>query len=112
MSSLAGGGAQGQTYYVRGDGGSAEQCTGLTDVPYPGSGVHKPSAWDHAIRALPPGGVPRIAGGDTMSIFSADYQMGYGAPGAGYRDACGAFDTLPAGTGWLITPKASWAAHQ
>ena len=28
----------GKTYYVRPDGGSAMQCTGLVDAPYPGSG--------------------------------------------------------------------------
>jgi len=30
------------TYYVRPDGGSPEQCTGLVDAPYPGSGTNQP----------------------------------------------------------------------
>ncbi|MBN1955304.1 MAG: hypothetical protein JW900_09675 [Anaerolineae bacterium] len=75
------------TYYVRPDGGTPEQCTGLVDAPYPGSGTSQPCAWDHPFRALPPGGTPRIAGGDTLVIGSGDYRMGYGAPGA---DACDA----------------------
>ncbi len=32
--------------------------------------------------ALPPLGVPRIQGGDTLDIGSGNYRMGYGAPGA------------------------------
>jgi len=86
--------ASGQTYYVRADGGSAEQCTGLVDAPYPGSGAHQPCAWDHPFRALPPGGAPRIAGGDTLFIGAGAYRMGYGAPGADNCDAGGAFDCL------------------
>jgi hypothetical protein len=68
------------TYYVRPDGGSAEQCTGLVDTPYPGNGTAQPCAWDHPFRALPPGGQPRIAGGDTLIIGAGSYMMGYGAP--------------------------------
>jgi hypothetical protein len=70
------------TSYVRPDGGSAEQCTGLADAPYPGSGSAQPCAWDHPFRALPPGGPPRIAGGDTLIIAAGGYVMGFGAPGA------------------------------
>jgi len=73
------------TYYVRPDGGSPTQCTGLADAPYPGNGTGQPCAWDHPFRALPPGGTPRIAGGDTLIIGAGSYRMGYGAPGA---DAC------------------------
>jgi len=77
--------AQGTTYYVRTDGGSAEQCTGAVDAPYPGSGTDQPCAWDHPFRALPPDGSPRIAGGDTLIIGAGAYMMGYDAAGA---DAC------------------------
>jgi len=73
---------QGATYYVRPDGGSSEQCTGLVDAPYPGSGTGRPCAWDHPFRALPPAGPARIAGGDTLIIKGGSYMMGYGAPGA------------------------------
>ncbi len=70
------------TYYVRPDGGSPSQCTGRVDAPYPGSGSAQPCAWDHPFRALPPGGTPRIAGGDALVIGSGSYMMGYGAAGA------------------------------
>ncbi|MGC9395242.1 MAG: choice-of-anchor Q domain-containing protein [Anaerolineae bacterium] len=73
------------TYYVRPDGGSIVQCTGLADAPYPGSGTNQPCAWDHPFRALPPEASPRIAGGDTIIIAAGSYRMGYGAPGA---DVC------------------------
>jgi len=73
------------TYYVRPDGGSPAQCTGLVDAPYPGSGTGQPCAWDHPFRALPPNGTPRISGGDTLIIGAGSYMMGYGAPGA---DTC------------------------
>lgn len=81
-------GAQGSTYYVRPDGGSAQQCTGRTNAPYPGSGANQPCAWDHPFRALPPGGPPRIGGGDTLLIGAGSYRMGLGAPGADNPDVC------------------------
>ncbi len=70
------------TLYVRPDGGSAEECTGLADASYPGSGSAQPCAWDHPFRALPPGGPTRIAGGDTLIVAGGSYMMGFGAPGA------------------------------
>ncbi|HUV88951.1 MAG TPA: right-handed parallel beta-helix repeat-containing protein, partial [Anaerolineae bacterium] len=69
------------TYYVRPGGGSATECTGRTNAPYPGSGTGQPCAWDHPFRALPPDGTPRIAGGDALIIAAGSYRMGYGAPG-------------------------------
>lgn len=77
--------AVGTTWYVRVDGGTPEQCSGRVDAPYPGSGTNQPCAWDHPFRALPPGGTPRMAGGDTLIIEPGSYRMGHGAPGA---DAC------------------------
>ncbi len=59
------------TYYVRPDGGSHEQCTGLTDAAYPGTGTNQPCAWDHPFRALPPDGSPRLPGGATLVIGDA-----------------------------------------
>lgn len=76
------------TYYVRPDGGSGEQCTGLMNAPYPGSGTNQPCAWDHPFRALPPGTEPRLRGGDTLIIAAGSYMMGYGAPGADNPDVC------------------------
>ncbi len=75
-------GTGGAVYFIRTDGGSAEQCTGLADAPYPGSGSSQPCAWDHPFRALPPVDSARIQGGDTLVIRSGSYMMGYGAPGA------------------------------
>ena len=82
------------TYYVRPDGGSVQQCSGLVDAPYPGSGAGQACAWDHPFRALPPYGEPRIAGGDTLIIGAGQYRMGHGAPGA---DDC--------------DPDATWDCH-
>lgn len=81
-------------YYIRTDGGSNEQCTGLSDAPYPGSGTSRHCAWDHPFRAFPPGGTPRISGGDTLIISTGSYMMGYGAPQTENCDASGAFNCL------------------
>jgi hypothetical protein len=70
------------SYFIRADGGSASQCTGQADQPYPGSGSNQDCAWNHPFVALPPGGPARIQGGDTLHIQSASYMMGYGAPAA------------------------------
>jgi hypothetical protein len=74
------------TFYVRADGGDAAQCNGRSDAAYPGSGTAQACAWKHPFFALPPGGTPRIAGGDTLIIGGGSYMMGQGAPGAG---SCG-----------------------
>lgn len=68
------------TWYVRSDGGNASQCTGRSDAAYPGSGTQQACAWNHPFVALPPGGTPRIAGGDTLIIGPGSYRMGVGAP--------------------------------
>ena len=91
-------------YYVRPDGGSAEQCTGLVDAPYSGNGTAQPCAWNHPFQALPPGSIPRIAGGDTLLISAGDYAMGYGAPGAELCDAVGSYDCV-------MPPVPSGAEH-
>jgi hypothetical protein len=80
---------RGTTYYVRTDGGTAVQCTGLANAAYPGSGSHRACAWSGPMVALPPPpiygqlGVPLIHGGDTLIIGAGSYMVGYGAPGAG-----------------------------
>lgn len=84
------------TYHIRTDGGSAEQCTGLADNPYPGSGTGVACAWAHPFWALNTQGQWRISGGDTLIIGNGAYQMGYGAPNTGWCDPYSAFDcTLP-----------------
>jgi hypothetical protein len=70
------------TYYVRVDGGNASQCTGLANSAYPGTGNNLACAWSHPFIALPPGGTPRIQGGDTLHIGSGHFRMGYGTPAA------------------------------
>lgn len=96
-------GALAETFFVRTDGGSAAQCTGLADAAYPGSGTGRPCAWNHPFQALPPGGTARLAGGDTLRIRPGRYRMGFGAPGAESCDAAGSFDCtmlpIPSGPG-------------
>jgi hypothetical protein len=77
--------AYSETYHIRTDGGSATQCNGLADAAYPGSGSLANCAWRGPMIALPPGGKPRIAGGDTLLIHPGSYMLGLGAPGA---EAC------------------------
>ncbi|OAQ20907.1 choice-of-anchor Q domain-containing protein [Thermosulfurimonas dismutans] len=76
-------GLQAATYYVRPDGGTAEQCTGLVDAPYPGEGKGQPCAWSHPFWALKiENGEARwrIRGGDTLVIHAGSYVIGYKAP--------------------------------
>jgi hypothetical protein len=73
------------TYYARPDGGTATQCTGRVDAPYPGSGNRQPCAWSHPFWALRVNGDKesaswRLKGGDTLVIAQGKYRMGIGAP--------------------------------
>ena len=75
------------TFYVRSDGGTTAQCTGLADAAYPGSGTAQNCAWHHPFDALPPqgdGATPalHLHGGDTLLIGAGSYEMGLNAPGA------------------------------
>ena len=76
--------AYGATYYVRSDGGSATQCSGLSDVPYPGSGANVSCAFNHPFWALATRNNPtKLEGGDTLIIDGSDnaeYMIGWGAP--------------------------------
>ncbi len=91
------------TYYVRTDGGTASQCTGLADAAYPGSGVNQACAWSHPFWALTSGDPPswRIQSGDSLLIDDGEYMIGYGAPNSNWCYAAGAYDCvlppLPAG---------------
>ncbi len=89
------------TYYVRTDGGTADQCTGLFDAPYPGSGTNQACAWSHPFWALNASGNWKIAGGDTITIEPGSYKMGFGAPNTGWCDEWGAYEChlppLPSG---------------
>ncbi len=89
------------TYYVRMDGGTATQCTGLSDAPYSGSGIGKACSWAHPFWGLDSSGNWKISGGDTLIIGPGDYRMGLGAPNTGWCHGEGAFDChlppLPSG---------------
>jgi len=91
----------GATYYVRPDGGTDTQCTGMVDAPYPGNGTNQPCAWSHPFWALDGSGNWKIKGGDTIIISSGSYKMGYGAPNTSWCDEEAAFDCklppLPSG---------------
>ncbi len=95
--------SNGTTYYIRTDGGTASQCTGLVDAPYPGSGTNQPCAWSHPFWALDNDGDWRIRGGDTIIIGPGSYMLGYGAPNinANWCEADGAYECdlppLPSG---------------
>ena len=77
-----------KTFHIRPDGGSAEQCSGEADQPYPGEGYRQDCAWDHPFQALPPGGRPRIQGGDTLIIHPGSYAIGLDAVPGLDPDVC------------------------
>jgi hypothetical protein len=64
-------------YYVRPDGGDAAQCSGRVDRAR--TARSNECAWQHPFVALPPGGEPRVAGGDALHIRPGSYRMGLGA---------------------------------
>ena len=69
------------TFYIRPDGGTGDECTGLTDAPYPGSGTSQPCAWAHPFWALDDNGNWKIQGGDTLMISPGTYRLGVDHPG-------------------------------
>ena len=88
--------ANAATYYIRTDGGTTTQCTGLADAAYPGNGSAQACAWRHPFDALPPqadASTPpalHMQGGDTLIIDAGSYEMGLNAPGANAYPACNA----------------------
>ncbi len=73
--------ASAATWYVRVDGGTATQCTGTANAAYPGKGKHRACAFSHPFWVLVPGqGTSLMKAGDTLSMGSGSYMMGYGAP--------------------------------
>jgi len=93
------------TYYVRGDGGDAAQCSGTTDAAYSKT-VNMACGWKHPFIALPPHATPRIQGGDTLLIRRGSYMIGFGAPDTG---ACKA--TAPADCAMAPIPGGPGPAH-
>ncbi|MCR4337675.1 MAG: hypothetical protein NUV91_07725, partial [Candidatus Omnitrophica bacterium] len=83
------GAADATTYYVRKDGGTLSQCTGLADASYPGSGTAQACAYNHPFWALPIKGNPStFQGGDTLIISPGSYRMGYDAPNQKNPSSC------------------------
>lgn len=83
--------AQAATKYVRDDGGTASQCTGLADAAYPGSGTGQACAWNHPSWAFGMyGGASRLSGGDTLIIKNGSYAIGHGAPSTADKSGCSA----------------------
>ena len=80
------------TYYVRTNGGTADQCTGLADVPYQGSGTNQACAWSHPFWALNGDGEWKIQGGDILVIGSGSYRMGINAANTDWCAAEGSYD--------------------
>lgn len=70
--------AKGRTYYIRTDGGTAEQCSGTEDRALSPDGN---CAWNHPFEAFGVQGAAaypqRISGGDTIYIRGGEYRMGY-----------------------------------
>lgn len=97
--------AQAANRYIRTDGGTGTQCTGLADAAYDGSGTGEACAVNHPNWVFPPIGnaspfsTARAAqNGDTVVIGAGSYRMGQPtalAPGidANININCGAGDT-------------------
>ncbi|MDY0040808.1 MAG: choice-of-anchor Q domain-containing protein [Desulforhabdus sp.] len=121
-------------YYVRTDGGTAAQCNGLADAPFPGLGTGQSCAWAHPFWALNAGDPPtwKLQGGDTLIIRSAvaGYELGISAPNTSWCDIGYPWDcVLPAlpsgpdaqhptrilGYGWnqgCVDPPELWGAER
>ncbi|WP_198032432.1 hypothetical protein [Aerolutibacter daejeonensis] len=67
---------QGTTFYVRTDGGNADQCDGRANTGYPGRGQRLTCAWSSPEVALPRSGSARISPGDTLRIAAGVYKIG------------------------------------
>jgi hypothetical protein len=64
-----------QTYFVRTDGGTLDQCDGRSNSAYTGTGSN--CAVNHLFELLPPEKEPLINGGDTVIVADGEYRMGY-----------------------------------
>lgn len=64
--------ATNNTWYIRPDGGSATQCTGLVNAAYPGSGSAQACAFNHPYWMIASNGISwtSFIGGDTMQFVS------------------------------------------
>ncbi|GGG69958.1 hypothetical protein GCM10011585_10100 [Edaphobacter dinghuensis] len=103
--------AHAKTWYIRTDGGTATQCTGLVNAAYSGSGTAQPCAYNHPFYLVTNNvdTTPfawKIAGGDTVQFEDVGpYYIGQGFNGLGQSWLACASDNLdcvlpnlPAGT--------------
>ena len=76
-----------KTWFIRSDGGTSAQCTGLFDAPYTGSGIEQPCAVNHPFWLFPPPAKPPLVqGGDIVVIGPGEYMMGSNATTASPED--------------------------
>jgi hypothetical protein len=103
-------------YYVRPDGGNAQQCLGTVDSPFPGSGSAMPCAWAHPFWAVDEAGNWKLQGGDALIVREGSYMLGYGAPNTNWCTAPGAFactlPPLPSGPSAQKPTRVLGAGHQ
>lgn len=93
--------ASAATKYVRPNGGTATQCTGLSNVDYPGTGTGVACAYNSPTWALGMRNqTRRIAGGDTVIIADGTYIIGYG-----YGDNAGCDSAWSDGCTMLALPS-------
>lgn len=116
------------TWYVRPDGGTRYstykpdgQCNGMTDAPYPGTGVNQPCAfkdirnlWADGQYTNSNSGYPKYGwvgqGGDTYIIdCPQDCRIGYNGPNS--NDYYGAIAGLPYSSGAPVPPSGTTDAH-
>ena len=96
--------ASAATFYVRTDGGTSTQCTGLTDAAYSTAvATSKACAVSHPFWVLAPtGGTSKMIGGDTLIIGPGQYMMGFGAANAAICSSSWPWDCrmrpIPSGT--------------
>ncbi len=70
----------GATWYIRMDGGTREQCTGLTNAAYPGSGTAQDCAYAHPFWLVTSPTAWSVSANDTIIIGDGSYMIGWGAP--------------------------------
>lgn len=77
------------TYYVRPDGGTVTQCTGLVDAPL---STDKNCSFNHPFWAISPQGnnPTKLIGGDTL-VIDGSYKIGFGAPNTIDTNKCSIF---------------------
>lgn len=83
------GSAEAATYYVRNDGSTATNCTGLADAAYDGSGTGEACAFNHPNWALELQSqtAGAMTGGDDLVIVNGTYTIGCLGSGSDCRDA-------------------------